>query len=279
MCAEEMMRIRHRIIRTDLACTKEYLKHLAPNVQKLSDEDQEKARLALEKLVCLKEIFTISQRQQEAASKKSFSELERSALDISAAVSPALLTNWIKIYSIIFSNSQFLAYSEQKLDLPVMRDLISDLTTSHLIQNIAQLKIVVDRSLDTNEAKKSVQFKQFNDALKIKLQGLMGTGKQEEKSLGEMIRELVFLQNESAQFVIAETFKGFQAIVDAFNSTANDYFVRDREALLKESRALYDQICSKCLKGFVNQPLEQLVKKTPETTGRRRSWLGRLFSS
>jgi len=45
------MRIRHRIIRTDLAYTKEYLKRLAPSVQKLSQEDEEKARLALEKLV------------------------------------------------------------------------------------------------------------------------------------------------------------------------------------------------------------------------------------
>ena len=160
-----------------------------------------------------------------------------------------------------------------------MRELISDLTTSHLIQNIAQLKIVVDRSLDASEAKKSVQFKQFNEALKIKLQGLMSTGKQEEKSLRDMIHELVFLQNESAQFVIAETFKGFQAIVDAFNSTANDYFVRDRETLLKESRALYDQICTKCLKGFVNQPIDHLVKRPPEATERKRSWFNRLFSS
>lgn len=279
LCAEEMMRIRHRIIRTDLACTKEYLKRLAPSVQELSPADEERARLALEKLVCLKEVFVLSERQQAAAEKKSLSELERSALDISAAASPTLLTNWIKIYSIIFSNSQFLSYSDRKLDLPAMRDLISDLTTSHLIQNIAQLKIVVDRSLDTNEATKSVQFSQFNDALKIKLQGLMGSSKQEEKSLREMIQELVFLQNESAQFVIAETFKGFQTIVDAFNSTANDYFVRDRETLLKESRALYDQICSKCLKGFVNQPIGHLVKKPQAIADRKRSWLGRLFSS
>ena len=94
-----------------------------------------------------------------------------------------------------------------------------------------------------------------------------------------MIEELGFLQHESAQFIIAETFKGFQVIVDAFNAIADDYFVRDKEALLNESRGLYDQICTKCLKGFVSKSPELSVGKGAGGAKSEKSWLKRLLFS
>lgn len=138
---------------------------------------------------------------------------------------------------------------------------------------------MVDRSILVPDDEKIPHFKQFGDILRIKLQGLMNQERQKEKSLREMIDELGFLNNESAQFMIAETFAGFQDIVDAFNSAASDYFVRDKEALLKESRALYNEICNQCLKGVIKRPVllrQQKSKTVPEAS--KRSWLGRLFS-
>ena len=286
LCAEEQMRIRRRMIETELAQTNEFLKQLAPSADKLAESDEAKVRVALEKLVCLKGVFELSSKQMQTAAGKPFVELERAALSISTALSPTQLASWIKTYSILFSNTSLLSQSraiaknESDIELERMRSLISDLTTYHLIQNIAQLKVVVDRNLIIPDEQKISQIKQFSDILKAKLHGLMDHEKQKERSLKEMIDELVFLQNESAQFVIAETFEGFQHIVDAFNSGASDYFVRDKEALLKESRALYNEICNQCLKGIIKRPsILRPKKKTAQSQAeKKRTWLGRLFS-
>lgn len=285
LCAEEQMRIRHRMIEAELAFTNEFLKQIAPGADKLSEEHEAKVRVALEKLICLKEVFELSNKQMQAAASKPFAELERSALGISTALSPTQLASWIKIYSILFSNAALLAHGraiiakERKIELEKMRHLISDLTTYHLIQNIAQLKVVVDRTILVPDDEKVSYFSQFSDVLKIKLQGLMDQERQRDKSLREMIEELVFLKNESAQFVIAETFSGFQDIVDAFNSGVSDYFVRDKEALLKESRALYNEICNQCIKGVIKRPVQFRHQKSQVgTEEKKRSWLGRLFS-
>lgn len=285
LCAEEQMRLRQRMIEGELAFTNEFLKQIAPSANNLSEEHEAKVKIALEKLICLKEVFELSSKQMQNAASKPFAELERSALSISTALSPTQLASWIKIYSILFSNDTLLAHSqalvarERELELERMRSLISNLTTYHLIQNIAQLKVVLDRSILVPDDEKSSQFKQFSDVLKIKLHGLMDQEKQKEKSLREMIDELVFLNNESIQFVIAETFAGFQDIVDAFNSGARDYFVRDREALLKESRTLYNEICNQCLKDMIRRPVltHHYTSETPPEE-KKRSWLGRLFS-
>jgi hypothetical protein len=278
-CAEDQMRIRHRMIESELASTNEYLKRIAPDVDKLSEEHETKAKIALEKIANLKGIFVLTGRQMQAAAEKSTDELERTVLGIPTALSPSQLTEWIRIYSIIFSNTNFLEYSQEKIELGTMRKLISDLSTFHLIQNIAQLKVVIDRSLVATEDAKASHFKRFNDALKIKLHGLMGTGKQEEKSLRKMIEELSFLQNESIQFVIADTFEGFQIIVDAFNSTASDYFIRNRDALLKESRELYNEICNQCLKGLVSsRPVEKKATSGSPQEAPKKSWFSKLFS-
>ena len=184
-----------------------------------------------------------------------------------------------KIYSILFSNSEFLAYTQAQVDFSVMRNFISDLTTYHMILNISSLKTIIDQSLGVEEEEKIGHFKKFNEALKVRLQNLMSKKKKEVTSLQEMIEELSFLNNQSTQFVVAETFKGFQIIVDAFNSTANEVFVRDREALLKESRELYNQICDQCLKNFVKRPMKRIVAKPKEETEQKKSWLSRMFSS
>lgn len=286
LCAEEQMRIRHRMIESELAQTNEFLKQLAPSADKLTESDEAKVRVALEKLVCLKDVFELSSKQMQTAASKPFVELERAALSISTALSPTQLASWIKIYSILFSNTGLLSQSraiakdENDIELERMRSLISDLTTYHLIQNIAQLKVVVDRNLALPDEQKISQIKQFSNVLKAKLHGLMDHEKQKERSLKEMIDELVFLQNESTQFVIAETFEGFQHIVDAFNSGASDYFVRDKEALLKESRTLYNEICNQCLRGIIKRPSILRPKKiTPQSQAeKKRTWLGRLFS-
>ncbi|MCP3870864.1 MAG: hypothetical protein GY703_22770 [Gammaproteobacteria bacterium] len=276
--AENQMQVRRTLIINELAATREYLKRIAREVRQLSGVDEERAKFAMEKLVCLKDVFILSDALEQAAAEKSFDRVERSALEISTLITPAQLTSWIRIYSIIYSNSEFLAYGKQQIDQKIVKSLISDLTTYHLIQNIAQLKIIVDRGIGNSDRRLN-HFRQFNEALKLKLQGLMGTQKQQNKSLKEMIQELSFLQDESSQFVIAETFKGFQIIVDAFDSISRDYFVRDKEALLAESRGLYNEICNKCLRGFVTKPIELSGKKDAADCKSSRSWFGRLFTS
>jgi hypothetical protein len=277
--AEEQMKLRHNMITKELAYTQEFLKQFAQKGEEREEEDEEKIRIALEKIVGLDGIFVIPPSLEDAAIQKSFSELERSALGIATVITPSQITEWIKIYSILFSNSEFLAYTQSEVDFSIMRKYISDLTTYHMILNISSLKTVIDQSLHVADEEKASHFKQFNDALKVRLQGLMGKKQKEVTSLQEMIKELSFLQNEATQFVIAETFKGFQIIVDAFNSTANEVFVRDREALLKESKELYTQICDQCMRNFVKRPMPRATKKkSDEPTQEKKSWLGKLFS-
>jgi hypothetical protein len=276
--AEEAMKIHYRMIQTELACTDEYLRQVASSADSFGEDQENRVKIAMEKLVTLRETFSPTPSQAQSAAAKSLDELEGAALSISTVMSPTQLTGWIRIYSIIFSNASFLKNHEDAVELPEMRMLISHLTTYHLAQNIAQTKVMIERKLTVSGDEKHAQFKRFNNVLKLKLQGLMGAGKQKEKSLGEMIKELVFLQNETVQFLIAETFEGFQIIVDALNSTTNDYFVRDREALLHESRSLYNEICNQCLKGVVNRPAPRQAKTAPDGGTKKKTWLSRLFS-
>jgi hypothetical protein len=280
--AEDQMKIRHRTIESELAYTKAYLTQSGQNSTQVEGGEQEKLRIAEEKLLGLDGIFRVSPALEQAAETKPFLELERAALGISTAVSAEQLTAWIRIYSILFTNAEFLEYTDKKLDFSTMRRLISNLSTYHLILNIAELKSIVERSLSQTKEEKSVQFKRFHEALKLRLHNLMGRAK-ETKTLQEMIEDLEFIDNDSVQFVIADTFKGFQTIADAFKATANDYFVKDREELMKESRELYNQICDQCMKNFMH-----LTKKPPRKTGKaaskddsvdKKSWLTRLVSS
>ena len=277
--AEEQMNIRRRLIQNELACTKEYLKRVANDPTLSENQDEERIRIAQEKLIGLKGIIQIPISFEQAAAAKALLELERNALAISTAISAGQITDWIRIYSILFSNAEFFSYADETVDFSTMRELISNLSTYHLILNISQLKEVVDRSLKTSEEEKSRQFKRFHEALKLKLQGLIGKNT-ERKSIMDMIRDLEFLENEAIQFVVADTFKGFQIIADAFTATANDFFVKDREALIKESRELYHEICDQCLKNFVQIPTKP-VRKNGETAvaagKQKKSLLGRLF--
>ena len=278
-CAEQQMGVRHGMIEAELAYTKEYLKQLESTGAERSTEEEEKIRIALEKVVNLQGIFEISPVRAQAAANKPFHELERAALGISTAINASQITDWIRIYSILFSNSEFLKYSKEAVDFSIMRRYISNLTTYHLILSVSELKLIVDRSLKAPSDNRPDHFKQFGEVLKLKLQGLISSRKDEEKSFQEMIQELSFLQDDATQFVIAETFKGFQAIADAFNDTIKDYFVRDREALLQESRELYSQICAQCLKNVVVRPARRELRKTAVEAGKKgKSWLSRLFS-
>jgi len=278
-CAEDQMKIRHRLIETEISNTKEYLDRVQSGKNSPSDDKEEKIRIAIEKVICLNEVFKTTVRLEEASASRTDAELEQSALDIPTVITPFQLTDWIKIYSIIYSNESFLEYSEEDIDLSIMRSFISDLTSYHLIQNIAQLKYIIE-SAPIQEEEKSSQFDRFSDALKVRLSSLMDDVKQKERSLKSMIEELSFLNNKSSQFIVADTFKGFQYIVDAFNSTSSDFFVNDKEAMLKESRALYNQICNQCLKGFGSRPnIKKAALKSIEKTKEKRSWLGKFFSS
>jgi hypothetical protein len=276
------MKIRHRTIESELAYTKAYLTQSGENLTKADSSQQEKLRIAEEKLVGLDGIFRVSPALEQAAETKPFLELERAAMGISTAVSAEQLTAWIRIYSILFTNAEFLEYTDKKLDFSTMRRLISNLSTYHLILNIAELKTVVERGLSQSAEEKSVQFKRFHEALKLRLHNLMGRAK-ETKTLQEMIADLEFIDNESVQFVIADTFKGFQTIADAFKATANDYFVKDQEELMKESRELYNQICDQCMKNFVQISKRPAPKKSKAAAKNdsvdKKSWLTRLVSS
>ena len=277
-CAEEQMRLRHIIIQNELAFTEEYLNQVAQSDELSSQADPDKIHVAIDKVFCLKETFPISEKQKVAAANKSFVDIERAALGVSTVISPKQLTDWIKIYSIIFSNTEYLAQYGKRVDFSTMRELISNLTTFHLYDNIAQLKNIIERSLSSSSRERSSQFKRFNDALKQKLLGLMGTKDTQELSLQEMIEELGFLENKSIQFVIAETFKGFQYIVDAFNTSSTDYFVRDQDAMLKESRVLYNQICNKSLKIFNRDSSKNRMPAKLSENTHKKSWIAKLFS-
>ena len=278
-CAEEQMRLRHIIIQNELAFTEEYLNQIANSEELATRADPEKIKVAIDKVFCLKETFPVSDRQRESAARKSFMDVERAALGVSTVITPVQLTDWIKIYSIIFSNQDYLEQVNQKFNFSVMRDLISNLTTFHLYDNIAQLKNIVERHLSNSPNERTSQFKRFTDAFKQKLLGLMESNRDQDLTLRDMIDELNFLQNKSIQFVIAETFKGFQHIVDAFDTSSTDFFVRDQDAMLKESRALYNQICSQSLK-IIRQDTSkhQLASHYGTPSSKKKSWLAKLFS-
>jgi hypothetical protein len=275
--AEDRMKLYHNGIQSELAITKEYLSQLAKDTSMINSEDREKIRIAQEKLIGLDGVFEVSSALQKAAASKSFLELERTSLGLSTSVGVERLTEWIRIYSILYSNSEFLEYTKEKVDFTTMRKYISDLSTYHLILNIAQLKEVIDRSLSIPDDEKVTQFTMFNEALKLRLQNLM-VKSEEEKSLREMIDDLGFLGNKSLQFVIAETFEGFQKIADAFTNSATDYFVHDKEALLKESNDLYRQICNQCMKNFLVRPVRHEKSEKGKVEQQKKGWLSKLFS-
>ena len=155
-----------------------------------------------------------------------------------------------------------------------MRQLISHLSTYHLIQNVTFLRHVVEKNLTVPEEEKTARFKQFNEVIRLKLQSLIGGTRAVEKSLAEMIEELGFIDNQKVQFLIAETFKGFQALADAFQTTTKGYFINDREALLKESRELYEEVCNQCMRNFVHiKPKQAAAAPRKKPT----SWFRRLF--
>lgn len=275
--AEDRMKLFHNGIQSELAATKEYLNQLSMDKTRINSEEEEKIRIAQEKMIGLEGVLEVSPAIERSARAKSFLELERTSLGLSTSVTPERLTEWIRIYSILYSNTEFLEYTDEKVDFSTMRKYISDLSTYHLILNIAQLKAVIDRSLSIPEEEKHSHFKMFNEALKKRLHNLVG-GKEGEKTLKELISELGFLENKSLQFVIAETFEGFQVISDAFTNSATDYFVNDRETLLRESRELYKQICNQCLKNFVIRPVRHVSKQETAGETQHKSWLTRLFS-
>ncbi|MCP3671457.1 MAG: hypothetical protein GY814_13710 [Gammaproteobacteria bacterium] len=275
--AEDRMKLFHNGIQAELAVTKEYLSQLSIDASKINSEEEEKIRIAQEKIIGLEGVFEVSPALERAARAKSFLELERTSLGLSISVSPEHMTEWIRIYSILYSNTEFLKYTDEKVDFSTMRNYISDLSTYHLILNVAQLKAVIDSSLSVPDADKHSHYTMFNEALKKRLHGMFA-GDNDEQTLSEIIGELGFLENKSLQFIIAETFAGFQTIADAFTSSTSDYFVNDREALIRESRELYKQICNQCLKNFVVRPVR--YEKKQEQTGevQHKSWLTRLFS-
>lgn len=275
--AEDRMKLYHNGIQSELAITKEYLSQLAEDTSMINSEDKENIRIAQEKIIGLDGVFEISPALQKAAAGKQFLELERTSLGLSTSVGVERLTDWIRIYSILYSNSEFLEYTDQEVDFTTMRKYISDLSTYHLILNIAQLKEVIDQSLTSSDDEKVSQFTMFNEALKLRLQNLM-VKSEEEKSLREMIDDLGFLGNQSLQFVIAETFEGFQKIADAFTDSATDYFIHDKEALLKESNDLYRQICNQCMKNFLVRPVRHSNNEKGPVEHQKKGWLRNLFS-
>lgn len=278
--AEQEMYIRHGMIETELAQSHEYIKRLTRTGEALDIKQEDQLRVVLDKIVNLEHVIKINPIRAQTAETVDFYELERAALGISALISSSQITGWIRIYSILFSNKEFLAYSDKAVDFSVMRKYISDLTTYHLSQNVAEMKLVVDRTTAAKSDDNTDYFKHFGDVLKTKLQGLMGNTKEKDLTFQEMISDLSFLDNQATQFVIADTFKGFQGIAGAFNDTANDYFVRDRDVLLKESQGLYDQICAQCLNNIAVRPKKPHMRTkdvTPIPTPRK-SWFGRIFS-
>ena len=272
--AEKQMTVIHMHIVRQLAFTLEFLKHfdLGESDPEHSAE-KEKARIAQDKLIGLDGVFDLTAAIDRARSC-SLMELERVALGIPTNVESSQIVEWLGIYGVIFANSDFLKYAQKTVDFSTMRQLISQLSTYHLIQNLAFLRRVVEKGLTLPEDEKTARFKTFNEVIRLKLQGLMGGTRISEKSLAEMIEELGFIDNKQVQFLIAETFKGFQSLADAFEKTTKGYFVNDREALLKESRDLYNEVCNQCMKNFVH------IKPKPATSVHRKkrtSWFRRLF--
>ncbi|MET0085171.1 MAG: hypothetical protein ABW082_01575 [Sedimenticola sp.] len=281
--SQDLMKSRYRMIRNELIYTIEYLGRINRNKEDFNPMHAAKIELAKDKLFFLQDIFTVTDSQLSKAANVNLLELEKAAFGITTEITPIQLKEWIRIYSIIFSNASYVRHSDEKINFTEMRELISHLTTYHLIQNITQLKGIIDRNLVASDEERENRFKLFNEALKLRLQGLISTSKSKDKSFQEMIEELGFIQNKKVQFVIADTFKGFQTIADAFNDSANDYFVEDREAIIKESRTLYNDICNQCLKGLVARPKteQELEAETEESHSpmEKKSWFSRLFAT
>jgi hypothetical protein len=278
--AQDKMKLFHNGIQSELAITKEYLSQLAQDKGRINSEEEEKIRISQEKVIGLEGVFEVSPALQRAAAAKSFMELERISLGLSTSVTAERLTEWIRIYSILYSNTDFMVHADkdEELDFSVMRKYISELSTYHLILNIAQLKEVIDHSLSIPDEDKGSHFKMFNEALKRSLQNMVGSKQEEDKTLMGLIEDLGFLENKSLQYVIAETFKGFQQIADAFTESATDYFVNDRETLIRESKELYKQICNQCMKNFLVRPIHHESKQETTVDKQPKSWLTRLFS-
>jgi hypothetical protein len=275
--AERQMGILQGVIESQLADTMEFLLQVDPEDENHTDDEKEKIRIAEQKMIGLEGVFDYSSHQARS-SRKSYIELERVALGVSAHMSVEQIVEWIRIYSVLLCNSDFVSLANEKIDFSMMRKQISDLSTYYLIQNLALLRGVIDKALSKPEEEKKEDFRTFNQALRIKLQSLMKVGKQEEKSLGELVEELGFLHNETCQFLIAETFKGFQSLVDAFDVAAKGGFVKDRDLLLKESRSLYDEICTKCLKNFVHaKPIVKPRRRAPRLGHEPGPWWKTMF--
>jgi hypothetical protein len=249
--AEKQMGILSKLIAIQLAETEEFLHHLDGTRGHYQGAEEEKIRIAREQTVGLAGVFDVSDFRALAQAKP-MPELERAALSVPPSVTPENILAWLDIYSIIFSNAEFLEYTRETVDLSIMRKRISNLSAYHLMRNIVLLRAFVERSLDTADEEKAEQFKRFNEALKIKLQGLMRGKRAEERSIRQLIEDLGFINNKKVQFLVAETFKGFQSLVDAFESVSKGYFIQDRDALIRESRNLYDEICSQCLRNLVH---------------------------
>jgi hypothetical protein len=283
--AEGVMLLQYRLIETELLYSAEYLHRLKTGQYKPKHLDEEKIELVWEKLYFLQEIFPLVDFKRDILKNTDTHRLERSAFGVSAEVNAKQIAEWIRIYSILFSNTDIVSFSRSDVDFSVMRNLISHLTSYHLIRNITLLKNLIEKTLIMPEDELKNRFRLFNDALKLKLSGLIHPTKNREKGFQEMIEDLGFIQNKKIQFVVADTFKGFQEIADAFNKSANDYFVQDREALMKEARTLYDDICTQCLKGLVYRKKsstpehdQAALSRYDQSTGKR-SWISWVFSS
>ena len=86
-----------------------------------------------------------------------------------------------------------------------------------------------------------------------------------------------FIKDPQVQFLLAEAFKGFQMLADSFSSSAESYFVQDEQALVKESKEIYQNICNQCLKNFMHRPVVRIRKDNTGEGKRKRSWFSRLF--
>ena len=277
--SQDLMQIRYRMIENEMIYTEAYLERITTDEEGFNPKHESKIELATDKLYFLKDIFLLTEEQRSKAKNVSMLELEKAAFGITTEITPVQLKEWIRIYSIIFSNANFVRYSQREVDFSVMRELISHLTTYHLIQNITQLKSIIERSMVAPDEEKESRFKLFNEALKLKLQGLISVSQSKEKSFQEMIDELGFIQNKKVQFVIADTFSGFQTIADAFNASANDYFIEDKEVIMKESRTLYNDICNQCLKGLIVRPKAEQELEDENQIQEKKSWLSRIFAT
>ncbi|MEW7978874.1 MAG: hypothetical protein AB2813_03490 [Candidatus Sedimenticola endophacoides] len=277
--AEDLMMVRYRVIETELLYTKEYLTRIQSE-ENISDEQDKRIELAAEKVCFLQDIFPTPGWKMELAHSANMLDLERSAFGVSAEITPKQLTDWIRIYAILFSNSDLVEQTDKEINFLVMRQLISNLTTYHLVQNITQLKRMVNTLLAASTEDVVDRIHLFHEALKIKLLGLIHPTQGSRKTFQAMIDELGFIKDEKRQYLIADTFKGFQHIADAFTEVANDYFIKDQAALHKESQELYNDICNQCMRGMLVRNKHRRVKRKPgKGDSTSKPWFSRVFAS